>query len=218
MADARFYVHNLRLVDAAGRVAPVEFEPDGIWQSRRVALVDLEDGLGACTNGSREMHPTVTGRVAPIDAVAIAFSIGVPADLNHRDPMQASAPLGYTDMHWHWASGYKFLRAAVSNDEDSFFLHLGSNRCEGTIGDISGCMGSNRPEIYLDDFRPGQDRVVLHLDRLADGNDLTDDVASSCMSGPAEDSCAAPFVALGLDFATGESVATASAFTVGGPK
>ncbi len=43
----------------------------------------------------------------------LEFKIGVPETLNHIDPLTAVSPLNYTDMHWHWASGYKFFRAGL---------------------------------------------------------------------------------------------------------
>jgi 7-cyano-7-deazaguanine synthase in queuosine biosynthesis len=53
----------------------------------------------------------------------------------------------------------------------------------------------------LADFVPGRNTVAIDLAALLANAALDDAVASDCSSGPAEVSCAAPFHALGLDFA-----------------
>ncbi|MDZ7643630.1 MAG: MbnP family protein [Woeseiaceae bacterium] len=63
------------------------------------------------------------------DYRTLRLTLGVPADLNHGDPLHAPAPLTQTPMHWHWRSGYKFLRAGVTRGADGYWLHLGSTRC-----------------------------------------------------------------------------------------
>lgn len=213
LMDLRFYVHNVRLVASDGKQQPVALEPDDTWQGQGVALIDLEDGQGACLNGSLEMNVSVRGTIGEPAGEGLKFDIGVPESLNHADPMIAPSPLGYTEMHWHWASGYKFLRAGIATDNDSFFLHLGSSRCEGTIGDIKGCRSANRPHVSLDGFRPGRDRVVIDLGALTADIDLADGERSECMSGPSNTGCSGPFSRLGIDFESGESVESAHIFS-----
>jgi hypothetical protein len=108
-------------------------------------------------------------------------------------------------MHWHWRAGYKFLRTGISTADDGFWLHLGSTGCEGTVRNITACNSENRVHVVLTNFVLGRDAVVVDLAALTSGTNLDDALATDCSSGPAEAACAAPFLALGLDFPTGES-------------
>jgi uncharacterized repeat protein (TIGR04052 family) len=215
MTDLRFFVHDLELIAPDGQARPTEFVPDATWQIEQVALIDLEDGRGGCRNGSPEMNAVLRARPSGQEFSGIRFTIGVPAGLNHADPLLAAAPLSFTEMHWHWASGYKFLRTGVETDTDGFFLHLGSNRCEGTIGDIRGCTGSNRPEVVLAAFEPGRDRIIVDIGVLVAGVDFQDGEISRCMSGPANAECVDPFARLGLDAHSGEIAGASAVFSAG---
>ncbi len=201
MSDLRFYVHKLRLEDATGATHAVELEP-GPWQQADLALLDLEDGSGSCINGTPDTHSVIRGSVAGQSFRALEFTLGVPFADNHADPLQAEPPLGDPDMHWHWRGGYKFLRAGLKNVSDSFWLHLGSTGCSGTIRNISGCNAPNRVTVRLENFAPG-DMVLVDLAALVADGRLQDTTPTDCSSGPAEKHCAAAFAALGLDHATG---------------
>lgn len=212
LSDLRFYIHNIRLLDSSGEILPVQLVEDGLWQSESVALVDLEDGQGTCANGSPLVNATIRGKFAGGTTRGIRFDIGVPENLNHADPLQAVPPLDRTPMHWHWRSGYKFVRAGIAADEGGFWMHLGSSRCQGTIGDIQGCMSPNRPVVELDGFDPLKHRIVLDLGALFASASMTE--SGSCSSGPDETACTGPFAALGLDFASGATLDVAGVFRV----
>ena len=215
MTDLRFYVHDLRLLAHDGSEIAVTMVEDPLWQGKEVALLDFEDGTGSCFNGTLQTNTAVRGRVPQGEYSGLKFRIGVPERLNHADPLRAAPPLGYSVMHWHWRTGYKFLRAGIVNETDGFWLHLGSSRCEGTSGSIGGCRGSNRPVVELASFVPGEDVVEVDLRQLTQEIDLGDGTPTDCSSGPAEAECDMPFRALGLDFATGEAVTGAAVFRTG---
>jgi uncharacterized repeat protein (TIGR04052 family) len=215
LTDMRFFVSNLVLHGPDGSRWPASFEPDGIWQNESVSLIDLENGKGACLNGTAQSNASVRARYHGGEVEAISFEMSVPASLNHGDPMLAGPPLSYTPMHWHWASGYKFIRAGVEKEVDSYFLHLGSSRCEGTIGNISGCRSSNRAVVTLPDYSVESSVVVVDIGVLFDTVDLTDGQRSECMSGPANSDCRGPFGRLGLDFESGDSTSEGTVFRRG---
>ena len=198
LTDLRFYVSDVLVIDSSGTEHSVSLSPDGRWQQQGIALIDLENGAGACSNGSSDMNPTIRGTVATSDYAGIKFTIGVPFDKNHSNPLLAQPPLDDAAMHWHWRSGYKFLRAGISNPTDSFWIHLGSTGCEGTIQNITGCSFPNRITVSISDFSPDSSRITLELAELFRDIDLQDGSRSDCSSSPAEASCAAPFEALGL--------------------
>jgi uncharacterized repeat protein (TIGR04052 family) len=179
---------------------------DGRWQDGRIALLDFEDGQGGCMNGSTELNMTVKGIAPDGPFESIAFSIGVPDDLNHLDPVTARAPLNYTVMHWHWLSGYKFIRAAIGTEKDGFYLHLGSSRCDGSAAGFI-CKSPNRVKVLISSFDPARQKIIFDLKKLFEDIDLTDGIPGDCSSGPDQPSCAGPFraLAVGIDGASNRS-------------
>ena len=215
LSDLRLYVHSVRLFDESGAAIDVALTADGIWQSKDIALLDFENGEGACINGSPQTNVVLRGEYSGRAATGLRLEIGVPEGLNHNDPMLAEAPLSFTAMHWHWKSGYKFMRAGLRTPgDDGFWMHLGSDRCEGTIDNILGCRSANRPFVDLPGYRPDASIVVIDLQRLTRDINLADRALSQCQSGPTEKECVAPFSSLGLDFDSGDTVSAATVFRV----
>jgi uncharacterized repeat protein (TIGR04052 family) len=136
-ADFRFYVHDVALIDEAGRAIPVALKQDGRWQQRNLALLDFEDKRGACGNGTSEMRKVIEGEITetPNQRISgVRFTLGVPFALNHQDATIASAPLNLTSLFWNWRGGYKFARIdLMSTRADGsrvpFPIHLGSTGC-----------------------------------------------------------------------------------------
>lgn len=214
LTDLRLYINNVQLLDGEGRVHDVRYATEYAWENDAVALIDLEDGTGACANGTREVFDRILGAVPERKYRGLRFTVGVPFRLNHENPLTATPPLDDSAMHWHWRSGYKFLRAGVQTATDGFWIHVGSAGCEGTVGHITACRFPNRILVELPGFVPGENGVGIDLAALLEGTDLDDGQADDCSSGPAEDSCNAPFAALGIDFATGQQSGSQSVFSV----
>ena len=198
LTDLRLYISDIKLIDPSGEFVDLRLDTDDRWQQQDLALLDFEDGSGACTNGTAETNTALRGLAKPDNYVGLQFTVGVPFDRNHADPLQADAPLGDAAMHWHWRAGYKFLRAGVRTPEDGFWIHLGSTGCEGTVRNISACRLPNRVTVMLEDFVPGVDTVEIDLEALVAATRLDDGIPTDCSSGPAETSCEAPFRALGV--------------------
>lgn len=197
LTDLRFYVSDVQLLRRDGQRVPLSVSPRGRWQSDDVTLIDLEDGSGACANGTPDANHRLVGRAPAGDYTGLIFTVGVPFDHNHADPLTAAPPLDDSTMHWHWRSGYKFLRIGWTTGNGGFWLHLGSAACKGTVQNITGCRHPNRVDVVLDSYQPG-DGVVIDLRALVDSVEDSTSAADSCSSGPAEDSCAAPFSVLGI--------------------
>lgn len=214
LSDLRIYVNDLKLVTTDGRQVPVELLNDRTWQNRRVGMIDLESNRGSCENGTDAVNAELSGTVPLGDYAGLNFVLGVPFDLNHADPLQAQPPLDDTAMHWHWRSGYKFLRAGVRTPTDNFWMHLGSTACEGTVGAIRECKAGNRVPVEIAQFQPGKDAVVIDLSALL-STALEDGVPSDCSSGPAESACKEPFAALGIEFPGGRRVESQRVFRKG---
>lgn len=203
MSDLRFYVS-----------APT-IPATGLWQTDGVALIDLEDGQGSCINGTVDMNDTVSLEVPVGNLKALRLTIGVPFELNHENPLTAKSPLNDSAMHWHWRSGYKFLRAGVMTEDGEAWIHLGSTGCEGTVGNISGCGSPNRVIVDLSAFDPATDRIAVNLSALLDAKAMLEaGDRLDCSSGPAEASCSQPFAAMGLRFGDADTPGPQRVFTV----
>lgn len=209
--DFRFYVSEVQLVNARGDAIPVQLDADGRWQSRRVALLDFENGAGPCKNGTPDRRLEVTGRVPAGAYHGVRFTVGVPFALNHLELSTQKPPLDLTAMYWVWSAGYTFLRLdlAVESPVHRLFLHLGSSGCVRKDGDRDAklppdlCDRPNRAEIALDDFDPARDTIVADVGALlADARLDTNqaNTANGCMSAPDDADCDPLFSALGLPF------------------
>jgi uncharacterized repeat protein (TIGR04052 family) len=138
IADARFYVSNVRLISADGKETAVTLANDGKWQNGKVALVDFEDATGLCKDGGTpETHTKVVGTAPAGKYTGVAFNLGVPFEMNHADVAVAQSPLNVKPMWWNWQGGYKFVRIDLKTNipapKDMFYIHLGSTGC----GDVA---------------------------------------------------------------------------------
>jgi len=206
--DFRFYVSNVRLVDASGAEAPVTLD-SSFWQGYGVALLDFENGTGNCTGGTLEMNTAVHGTANPGTYVGLKFDVGVPTASNHLNYQAANPPLSNSAMYWSWTSGYKFVKIdGLINRATpfTFNFHLGSTGCAlATPGDFStaSCTTLNVPSASFASFNASTQAVALDIALLfaATNFDTADGGgAPGCMSGATDPECAPIFPKLGLPF------------------
>ncbi|OAI26249.1 hypothetical protein A1351_02120 [Methylosinus sp. R-45379] len=225
--DARFYIHDVKLIDAKGVRTPVALAQND-WQYAGVALLDFKDARGGntpCTDTNPAKNTTVGG-TAPAGAYAgLEFSIGVPVQgmaddkivsLNHSSTETAVPPLDIAAMAWNWQAGRKFLLVEVippapyiTKSDGSktriWMTHLGSSGCKGNpaTGEIVSCARENRFTVTFDRFDPKTQRVEFDLTRLFENTDLLVDKggAIGCMTALDDPECPAIFSALGLNLA-----------------
>ncbi|NRA64185.1 MAG: metallo-mystery pair system four-Cys motif protein [Pseudobacteriovorax sp.] len=232
LADFRFFVHDIALIDAAGQEIALTLEEND-WQSSDIALLDFQNKTDSCTGETKDTHTAVTGTVAAnlSDIAGITFKLGIPAELNHSDQAAAVSPLNITSMFWTWNAGYKFIRADVAPEGgltrpddaefsgSTFNLHLGSTGCSGdaTQGEAVECTNKNLTQISFASFDSTSQAIKLDYADIVKAQNLSQDLggAPGCMSGTTDPECSSIFTTLGLDLATGAVAATsASAFTV----
>jgi uncharacterized repeat protein (TIGR04052 family) len=223
-ADFRFYVQDLKLITADGEEVEVALDAREPWQTADVALIDFEDMQGRC-HGTPETNTTITGKVPAGDYTGVVFTNGVPEELNHLDQSTQSAPLDITDLYWAWLTGYRFMVAELAQDgerapdiapEDDAgvaqpgigLMHIGSTSCRKD----RGCTKKNRSVVRLPDFDPSSDVIVADIGAIFSDSDVAQDM--QCHA--ADEICAPMFERLGVDFASGESLATQEVFRVGG--
>lgn len=213
--DFRFYVHDVRLVNAAGAETPVTLFDSPPFQRAGVALLDFEDATGACAaTGTAATNTELHAEVAPGAYTGIKFRLGVPDPLNHLDVAAQAAPLNVSALYWSWTGGYKFIRVDGNTTglPTGINFHLGSTGCTvGTPGDFStvSCTTPNRPEISLNGFTHDASTIVLDLAALLAGSNLDADGggAPGCMSGPTDPECSPLFARMGLAFGGTPAVA-----------
>ena len=221
-SDFRVFVSNASLVRADGSLQPIALDQDGQWQSGDLALRDVEDATGACTNGTQGTHTGLTGTVPEGSYAGLFFTVGVPFDQNHVDPTLAPAPLNTTAMFWNWQGGYKFVRidmvpagmkmdtmatnaGAGHGGAKGWFLHLGSTMCDAAskTSAPSACKNENRIDVRLDGFDPAKNTVVIDPAAVVAKADLTvnaPETSPGCMSFPGDADCMTVMAKLGLPY------------------
>ena len=208
-ADFRFYVQDLKLIDAAGKEVPVELDKRAPWQTEDVALLDFEDMQGRC-HGTPETNTTITGHVPEGTYKGVVFTNGVPEELNHLEQSKQPAPLDVTDLYWAWLSGYRFMVAELLQDDAAAdadagvglpgigLMHIGSTACRRD----QGCTKANRNSVRLTDFDPGKDVIVADIGAIFSATDLSQDM--QCHAADAL--CAPMFERVGVSFEDGKSL------------
>ncbi|MBI3178713.1 MAG: metallo-mystery pair system four-Cys motif protein [Deltaproteobacteria bacterium] len=205
LADLRFYVHDLALIDSAGVAVAVDLDASP-WSTaatvgsvrHQLALLDFEDGKGACVNGSPAVHTAVSGKLTPGHTwKGLQFRLGVPEALNHRDVLTAPAPLNLTSLFWSWLGGYKHLRIDLhTGPAAGWKLHLGATDCDQTAqGTV--CTHPNQALIRLENFDWATQDVVLDLAALLSDTALGTE-HGGCMADLDDPLCVPLLHALGL--------------------
>jgi uncharacterized repeat protein (TIGR04052 family) len=206
LTDFRFYVSRVRLLTADGGERPVTLDQDGLWQAEDVALLDFEDGTGGCANGTEPTRDVVEGEAAAGPYTGVRFDVGLPFEINHRDPTLQPSPLNLTRMFWSWNAGYKFLRLDLrtAGQPNGWGVHLGSMACtpndRASAAPVS-CAQPNLVPVELRDFDPSRDAITIDIARLLAASDVdrnTPGTGGGCESGIGDPECAPIFSQLGL--------------------
>lgn len=151
--DLRFYITKLALLTDKGVAVPVKLDSN-VWQLTHgpdaVALIDLEDGSGACASAynTATTNAVITGKVPAGHYVGLQGSMGVPEALTHSATVGSPPPLDIAAMSWSWQAGRRFAKIelnpvggvarmmvpkgaseAAAGSSPTFNLHLGSSGC-----------------------------------------------------------------------------------------
>lgn len=194
VSDLRFYVSNLRFLDANGEEVEVtlddnEFQLNSAEGS--VALIDLTGNSGgsceasaiAFAEGTARTNAVITGKTFPSQVTGIAFDIGVPQPLMKEviaNNTLEGAPTPLNEMYWSWASGHRhfvfnFAVTDEASESGGGYLHIGSRNCgpdDGlALADRDSCEFVNTPR-FAADFNLATDTVQLDLTALVASVDL----------------------------------------------
>ncbi|WP_372767329.1 MbnP family protein [Pseudoalteromonas sp.] len=100
-----------------------------------------------------------------LDGKKLSFSMAVPFNENHLNPLTATSPLNTSEMFWSWQLGHKFFRF---DGDDGFSFHLGSTGCKSVSrlrAPSAPCAYPNRYQFELAQF-DAHKSIILDLDRL----------------------------------------------------
>ena len=204
--DFRFYVHDVRLVTATGDV-PFAISTAGAFQGSGMALLDFENRAGACTGGTVDTNNVITGTTTATGIQGIKFRVGVPFEMNHRNPSGAAAPMNVSSMWWTWNAGYRFIRIEGNTvgRPMGYNIHLGSTGCSGNAaGPMNPCPNPNILDVTIMNFDPARDQIVADLATLVSMANLETNASMSapgCMSDVDDMDCQSIFNGLGLPYA-----------------
>lgn len=193
--DFRLYLHDIELQDQDHNWHKIHLQPSP-WQNHRIVLLDFKNNQEPCKTISNATNQSIIATSPIKNFQRIKFTLGVPFELNHQNPLTAQAPLNHASMHWHWQSGYKFIRAEFTINGISHRLHLGSLHCQGEVNHITHCNTPNRKTYYLD-INPQQPQINITLDQLL--NARTEERHLTCMGMTEAAWCATGLAWLGLE-------------------
>ena len=193
LTDFRLYLHNIELQDQQNQWHQIKLT-NNQWQNDSTVLLDFEDASGDCTSGNLPTNTQISG-LSIESPKAIRFTLGVPFELNHQNPLTAKAPLNESTMHWHWQSGYKFLRAEFKqvleqkNEQQhaNLRLHIGSLQCKGEVNNISHCEKPNRATYTIANFDAAKS-ITIAIDKLINFNSQSTNL--TCMGNNERPWCA----------------------------
>ena len=212
--DFRFFVSDVALIPAGGGTpVPVTLTVNSNQAANGLALLDFENGTGACQMGTTATYTSIVGTVPAGTYNGVTFTMGVPEAQNHIDPAGAPGPLNTTGiasgMSWNWRGGYKFAKIEgkiTGGNVPAFNLHLGSTGCVGPEANLpptAPCTNSHRVAANLTGFTLGTSKIVADVGPVLAGADLkvnTPMTAPGCMSFPGDTDCNTIFPQLGLAF------------------
>jgi hypothetical protein len=72
--DFRFFIHDVRLVSSDGTEVPVAIDDRAPFQALGTALLDFENGTGACLSGDATLNTTLPGMLRPVHTRASRFA------------------------------------------------------------------------------------------------------------------------------------------------
>ncbi len=134
-----------------------------------------------------------------LESGTLSFKLGVPFELNHRNPLKQSTPLNQSDMFWTWQQGHKFLRIDLDktvtesnkNNQTGWQFHLGSTGCKAASvmrSPSSPCRHPNQIEFSLD--YQNQSTLILNLKPILEPIITDPDLSKvSCMSNMTSKVC-----------------------------
>lgn len=122
----------------------------------------------------------------------IRFTLGVPFEINHLNPISQPSPLNLPSMFWIWQTGHKFMRLELATNQQQWLFHLGSTGCKSASAMRSpqyNCLYPNRFNFQLPLVKNNQGQLILNVDLAALLKGVELSASSSCQSEQNNKSC-----------------------------
>lgn len=171
-----FYISQVSLQDTQGNWQSHSLKNTPL-QSRNVAL--LGQSCRDTQKGNWQLlfeEPLVLS-----DFKKIKFSLGIPFELNHLNPLTQESPLNDSTMFWVWQTGHKFIRLEMDSERDDWVFHLGSTGCKSPSVMRSPSKACLYPNLYSFEVEISETHpLIFDLSILTQGFSLSS--KASCQS------------------------------------
>lgn len=121
----QFFVSNIELQDGKGQWHSYPLATNA-EQHSGVALI----GRNCRTSTTGNWQITFADDVLLSDFTKVRFSLGVPFNINHLNPIMQESPLNLPTMFWVWQTGHKFVRIEMQSQKENWIFHLGATGCQ----------------------------------------------------------------------------------------
>jgi len=179
----QFFVSDVELKNRQGewRKFSLAITPD---QTEEVALLG-----STCQNSESENWQLIFDEPMELASFqAIRFSLGVPFEQNHLNPLLQASPLNVSSMFWIWQTGHKFVRIEMNDESADWLFHLGSTGCKSP----SVMRAPNNTCLYPNLFQmevtlASSNNIAFDLAKLLGNVDLS--METSCQSEQESSAC-----------------------------
>lgn len=128
LEQLQFFVSQIKLQDKLGNWIEIPLEKNN-YQTSNIALLGEHCSEKGAKSASGNWSLTLEKAVDVSQYQQIAFTLGVPFEENHVNPLTQESPLNNSSMFWVWQTGHKFIRLEMSHDDEFWLFHLGSTGC-----------------------------------------------------------------------------------------
>jgi uncharacterized repeat protein (TIGR04052 family) len=122
------------------------------WQNSQSSLIWFANDCQQNTP-YHVSSPIVADQGLLVKATKLRFTLGLPFEVNHLNPLTQQAPLNIPEMFWSWRNGHKFMRIDAQSSDDAWSFHLGSVDCKSESSlraPKQECAMPNRVNVEID--------------------------------------------------------------------
>jgi len=184
--DFSVYMSQFEYQDAAGRWHKVVLDVNKDSSSEVVLLTP------ECSDNAKGYNWQIATKNNIQQWQKVKFTLGVPFELNHENPIFQKSPLNVPSMFWVWRTGHKFLRLEMESEKDDWLFHLGSVGCHAK----SAIRAPEKPCQFPNTFSYEvdlQENKEINLDVGVLLNEITLNGDNSCKSSRDNSACLSLF-------------------------
>ncbi|MDT0596126.1 MbnP family copper-binding protein [Glaciecola petra] len=159
------------------------------WQTPDTALLWFVANCGAKEgfNKTLTLNLPLQDKQSFTNIAQLRFSMSVPFEVNHANPLTQPSPINLAEMFWSWRLGHKFFRIDMStmdqpNKTAIWNFHLGSTGCSSASSlraPVKECEQSNRNTYTVNVGDNASNLLMLDLKILLEG--INANRETSCM-------------------------------------